>query len=237
MNPIRIAAVSALILFAAALAGVGLPEQASGDQGAPARGITVSATADVEAVPDRAALQVGVDTQASTAKDALSQNSERVRKVIDALRRAGVDKDDLQTSQVSLWPETEPEGRGVVGYRAQNTVAVELDVAEAGEAIDAAVAAGANTVSGPTLSVAEREEHYREALAKAVDAARAKANAIAEAAGVRTGRVTAVVESPGYELPPPMPYAAAARDSIESVPLEAGKQQIAATVQVTFAVA
>src|SRR5918999_2653535 len=105
MSPIRIAAVAALVLAAAALAGVGLPEEARSDQGTPLRGITVNASADIEAAPDRAALQVGVDTQASSAKQALTQNAQRVRQVIDALRQAGVAKDDLHTSQVSLWPE------------------------------------------------------------------------------------------------------------------------------------
>jgi uncharacterized protein YggE len=237
MNPIRIAAVAALVLAAAALAGVGLPEEARSDQGTPLRGITVNAVGEIEAAPDRAALQVGVDTQASSAEQALSQNAERVRRVIEALRKAGVAKDDLQTSQVSLWPETGSDGTGVKGYRAQNSVAVELDVAKAGAAVDAAVAAGANTVSGPSLSVDEREEHYRKALAKAVDAARAKAEAIAGAAGVNVGRVTAVVESAGYEEPEPYLARAAADTTESSTPIEGGKQQIEATVTVTFAVA
>jgi hypothetical protein len=236
MKPIRIAAVAALVLVAAAVAGVGRPEEARSEQGTPTRGITVSASAEVEATPDRAALQIGVDTQASSASEALSQNAERVRRVIEALRRAGVAKDDLQTSQVSLWPETGSDGTGVTGYRAQNSVSVELDVAKAGDAIDAAVAAGANTVSGPALAVEEREQHYRKALAQAVAAARGKAEAVAEAAGVSLGRVTAVVESAGYG--DPQPYFAAARDGMEaSSPVEPGKQQIAAAVTVTFAVA
>jgi uncharacterized protein len=236
MNPIRIAAVAALVLAAAALAGVGLPEEARSDQGTPLRGITVNASGEIEAVPDRAALQIGVDTQASSAKQALNQNADRILEVIDALRKAGVAKDDLQTSQVSLWPETGSDGTGVTGYRAQNSVTVEVDVARAGAAVDAAVAAGANTVSGPMVSVDEREEHYRKALAEAVDAARAKAEAIADAAGVNVGRVTAVVESPGYEHPP-MPYAAeAARADDASTPIEPGKQSIEATVTVTFGV-
>jgi uncharacterized protein YggE len=237
MKPIRIAAVAALVLVAAALAGVGRPEEARSDQGTPPRGITVNASGKVEAAPDRAALQLGVDTQASNAKAALAQNAERIQEVIDALRKAGVARDDLQTSQVSLWPETNGDGTGVTGYRAQNSVSVELDVEKAGGAIDAAVSAGANTVSGPALSVDEREEHYRKALAKAVDAARARAETIAAAAGVNLGRVTAVVESAGYQEPQPY-FAPAARDTVEaSMPVEAGKQAIEASITVTFAVA
>lgn len=238
MNPIRIAAVAALVLAAAALAGVGLPEEARSDQGPPARGITVTASGKVEAVPDRASLELGVETQASNAKDALAQNGQRLEHVLSALRKAGVGQDDLRTSQVSLWPERSSEGTAITGYRATNTVSVELDVEKAGGAIDGAVGAGANVVSGPMLAVDERDALYRDALKNAVEAGRAKAEAIADAAGVKVGRVTAVVESGGY-LPPPMPYAAeAARDSIaSSTPIEPGRQEIEAMVTVTFAVA
>jgi uncharacterized protein YggE len=157
--------------------------------------------------------------------------------VIDALRKAGVAKDDIRTSHVSLWPQRDGEGVSIRGYSAHNSVAADLDVAKAGEAMDAAVAAGANVVGGPSMSIGDREALYRKALASAVEAARAKAEALAEAAGVKLGRVTAIVESPQYE-PSPMPYAAeAARDSVASTPIEPGKQAIEATVSVTFALA
>jgi uncharacterized protein len=235
MKPIRIAAVAALVLAAAALAGVGLPEAARSEQGTPARGITVSATGEVEAAPDRAALELGVETQAPSAQSALAQNAERLNRVLAALRKAGVVKDDLKTSQVSLWPQREGDGSTVTGYQATNTVSAELEVEEAGAAIDAAVGAGANVVSGPALSVDERDALYREALAKAVEAARAKADAVAGAAGVSVGRVTAVVESAGDDQPP-IAYEAA-RAMPTATPIEPGTEEIAATVTVTFAVA
>jgi uncharacterized protein len=234
MKPIRIAAIAALVLAAAAIAGVGRPEDARSEQGPPARGITVTASGTVEATPDKAALELGVETQAESAKTALAQNAERLRRVIDALRKAGVSKDDLQTSNVSLWPQRNSDGTSITGYSAQNTISVELDVEQAGEAIDAAVGAGANVASGPSLSVGDRDALYRAALAKAVDAARAKAEAIAKAAGLKIGRVTAVVESAGFD-PQPMPYAAMARDEMASTPIEPGKQAIEASVTVTFA--
>lgn len=238
MKPIRIAAIAALVLVAAAIAGVGRPEEARSEQGTSTRGITVNASGKVETVPDEAALELGVETQASNAKDALSQNAERLRRVLDALSKAGVAKDDLRTSYVSLWPQRDSDGTAVTGYQANNTVSVELDVAKAGAAIDAAVAAGANVVGGPSMAVSDREELYRKALKDAVGAARAKAETLAAAAGVELGRVTAVVESADYVMPPSMPYAAeAARDSVASTPIEPGKQQIEASVSVTFAIA
>jgi uncharacterized protein YggE len=234
MKPIRIAVIAALVLAAAAIAGVGRPEEARSEQGPAARGITVTASGTVEAAPDNAALELGVETQAESAKTALDQNGERLRRVIDALRKAGVAKDDLRTSNVSLWPQRTGDGTSITGYSAQNTVSAELDVEQAGKAIDAAVGAGANVASGPSPSVGDRDALYRDALAKAVDAARAKADAIAKAAGLKVGRVTAVVESAGFD-PQPMPYPATARDETASTPIEPGKQAIEATVTVTFA--
>jgi uncharacterized protein YggE len=235
MNPIRIAAIAALVLAAAALAGVGRPEEARSEQGTPSRGITVTATGKLESVPDRASLEIGVDTQAPSAKEALAQNAQRIERVIEALRNAGAAKDDIRTSQVYLWPQRTSEETTVTGYQAQNTVSVELEVAEAGAAIDAAVAAGANIVSGPSLAIDDRDALYRKALASAVDAARAKAEAIARAAGVSVGRVTAVVESGDFSEPP-MPYAAMAERAADTT-VEPGKQTVEATVSVTFAVA
>ena len=236
MKPIRIAAIAALVLTAAALAGIGRPEQARSQERTTNRGITVTASGKVEGVPDRAALEIGVDTQAPSAKEALAQNAERLRRVLDALRKAGVARDDLHTSQVYLWPQRIDGGTEISGYQAQNTVSVELDVAKAGGAVDAAVAAGANVVSGPSLAVEERDELYRKALADAVEAARAKAETIAGAAGVSLGRVTAVVEAGGDYLPQPMPYQELARAEADT-PIEPGKQAIEASVTVTFAVA
>lgn len=239
MKSIRIVALALLGLAAIALAGVGRPEPAQSQAGDARRGITVNATGKVTAVPDTAELSLGVETQAGTARDALAQNSVQVRRVIDAVRAAGVSKDDLQTSQVSMWPQRSSDGRTVTGYVATNSISVEVDeLAKAGDVVDAAVAAGANLAWGPTLSVEDREARYREALAKAVEQARVKAEALAEAAGVEVGRVTAVVEG-GSTPEPPIYYARAeaAMDSAAPTPIEPGTQDIEATVTVTFAIA
>ena len=101
--------------------------------------------------------------------------------------------------------------------------------------IDAAVNAGANQVYGPTLSRGDQSELYRQALKAAVANARASAQALAEAANVSLGRVTAVVEGGG--APQPMPLAAAAKaEDAGSTPIEGGTQQVTATVSVTFSV-
>jgi uncharacterized protein YggE len=123
----------------------------------------------------------------------------------------------------------------VEGYTAQSSVSATVrQVAQAGAVIDSAVAAGANQVSGPSLARGDQSELYRRALRAAVDDARASAQAIAAAANVSLGRVTAVVEGGG--APQPLPFAADKAAAAESTPIEPGTQQVTATVTVTFSV-
>jgi len=121
----------------------------------------------------------------------------------------------------------------VQAFVATNTVSAGTTVAKAGALMDAAVAAGANQVYGPTLSNGDQAKLYRQALKAAVADARASAQALAEASGLALGRVTAVVESGGTVA---QPFAAADKAmEAGSTPVEAGTQQITATVSVTFA--
>ena len=107
------------------------------------------------------------------------------------------------------------------------------ELARAGAVIDAAVEAGANQVYGPSLSRGDQTELYRQALRAAVADARTRAQALAAAANLTLGRVTQVVESGSA----PMPVANAVKaEDASGTPIEAGTQQIVASVQVTFSV-
>ena len=104
------------------------------------------------------------------------------------------------------------------------------DVGEAASLIDAAVEAGANSISGPGLSSSNSEELYRQALAKAVGEARERAQVLAKAAGRSVGEIESIVEGSAAM---PLPYAErAALDA--SVPIVPGEQETTATVSVTF---
>ncbi len=211
--------------------------EAAGDE--PAKGITVHGNASLTVVPDRAQLWFGVESRDAAASAALAANAREMRKLIDALRAAGAT--DIQTQNVSLSPRyvegsTGVEGRvGVNGYTAHNSVTATVkELARAGALIDAAVAAGADHVSGPVLSSADTSALYRKALEAAVADARANAEALADAAELTLGRITAVVE--GGETPSPLAMTTArAADEAASTPIEPGEQQVTATVTVTFA--
>src|SRR6476469_4904587 len=126
-----------------AFAGAARPEAAHGDS-TQTDTVTTIGHGVVTAVPDEATVSAGVRTDAATAAAALEANAKTMNAVVAALKRAG--GDDLQTQQVSLFPQNDEQGK-VTGYSAQNTVSAKSDVAGAGALVDAAVAAGANTVA------------------------------------------------------------------------------------------
>ena len=235
MKPIRIAGAAALVLAAAALAGVARPDAASG-QDAPqteTQRITVTGIGSVTAVPDLAEFSFGVERQARTAQQAFADASAAIAKVVEALRRANVAAADIQTQHVSVSPRYSDDGQSIVGYSASSAVAAKLtNLARAGAVIDAAVAAGANQVFGPSLSLADRTQRYQQALRNAVADARAKAQALAAASGLTLGRIEAVAEAGA--APPPRPVAEAAGRTAD-VQIEPGTQSVEASVTVTFA--
>ena len=150
--------------------------------------ITVTGNGSVTTVPDRAGFDFTVETQAATAKAALAQNADAAAAVIAALKNAGIDAADIQTSQVSLSPQTNQDGTEIVGYAASTTVSVKTTIAKAGSLVDAAVGAGADGVSGPNLSLSDQDAQYRAALKNAVADAHAKAQALAARRRARARR-------------------------------------------------
>ena len=175
-----------------------------------------------------------MQTQGSTAREALAANSEQMRRVIAAVRAAGVAKSDIKTQDVSVSANYADEGR-IEGYSARNSVLVTIrNLSKAGSILDAASNAGATEVYGPTLSRSDEDELQAKALRGAVENARKKAEALADAAGVRLGRVTAMTE--GYAGGPQPYYAAEARLATTDAPIEPGAQDTQATVTVTFAI-
>jgi uncharacterized protein YggE len=219
--------VAAAALVVAAVAGIGRPEAARGDTATPDT-VTTTGHGVVTLVPDQATVTAGVHTQAATASDALAENSKAMNAVVAALEHAG--GKDLQTQQVSLYPQTGNDGQ-VQGYVADDSVSARSSIAGAGPLVDAAVGAGANTVSGPSLDVSDRDAAYREALAKAVQDARAKAEALGNAGGFGVGVVSSATEQ--SSAPQPM-FQASAAAKVDSTTVEPGTQDITADVSVTF---
>jgi uncharacterized protein YggE len=226
--------IAAVLLAASAIAGVAQPQlgrSAAKTATTPAKTITVSGHGTVMTVPDRGSFYFTVDTRAQTAAGALGRNADAATAVVAALKNAGVAAADIQTSQVYLSPQTSQNGTSIIGYAASTSIVVKTTIAKAGSIIDAAVGAGADGVSGPSLSRSDEDALYRDALKNAVSDARDKAAALASAAGLTLGGAQTVVEGGGQA---PIPFAAGAKAADSSVAIEPGTQTIEANVTVTY---
>jgi len=196
------------------------------------RTLTVGGTGLVASVPDTAEWSFGVESRAASARGALTASAAKIRRVVAALRAAGVARKDIQTQEASLYPRLNERTNQVTGYVSSSRVRVIVrDLSRVGGVIEGAVEAGATDVYGPSLSRSNREELYRDALDRAYDAARSKAERLAAKLGVTLGRPVEVVEGGTTgEI-----YSAAKAEAL-AMDVEPGEDEIEATLTVTFAV-
>ena len=207
-----------LVSLLLALAGAAAAQE-------PPRQITVTGAAEADAVPDLATVSAGVDTRAETAAAALAANSETMTAIFAALDAAGIERRDVQTSQLSLNPVFEPYREeaeappAVVAYEASNMVTVRVRAIDGlGTVIDALAKAGANRLNGVGFEVADPKPHLDTAREKAVADARARAELYARAAGVTLGPVVSIRET--VEMPGPIMMRAEAASA--APPIAAG---------------
>lgn len=160
--------------------------------------LSVSASGQAESRPDRAQFQAGIETRAATAKQAGMANGEKIAEIVAALRQLGVAERDIQTRTVNVQRIEYGPQRGQ--FQAANVVEVTLrDPDKAGAAVAAVTEAGANIVSGPSLSMTDPEATANLAYADAYKAARARAEAYAKAAGMEVARVLYIRDAGGMQ--------------------------------------
>jgi hypothetical protein len=235
MKIIRIALAGLAAAALLAIAGFG-PELASSAEPDSGKGITVTGSGDVRSTPNRADLTFSAHSEGSTAAQALARNSAKLNRLIAALKAAGVAAADMRTDHLGVSPRYDGERETTDGYAADASLTVsQQGLDRASRLIDIGVAAGADSVSGPSLSTGDRDEQYRRALEAAFDDARKKAKALANAAGVSLGDVTAIAEG---SQPNGGPVVLAAERAVgdSKTPIEPGTEQITAVVTVTFAI-
>ncbi len=190
--------------------------------------------ATVKARPDQMRVDVGVVTQASTAQAAGSQNAARVEAVLRELRRVAGPNAEIRTAGYALEPNYRAPKPGgapeISGYTARNTVEVTTgDLAGAGALIDAAMQAGANNIQRLEFTLKDRRAARAQALREAALRARADAETIAAALGVKIVRVLAAEE--GGEPPiRPMMMGMARMEAAAPTPIEPGTVDVRATV-------
>lgn len=202
--------------------------------------LDLTATGEVTRVPDVAIITAGVVSRSATATGALQDTADRMSRVLAALRRAGVEDRDIQTSSVNLNPEYRyPDNQApqLTGYTASNSVTIRFrDIRNSGKILDALVGQGANQINGPNLTIDKPEAALDEARALAIANGRARAELYARGLGLRVARVVAVSESGGYAVPPappPVPMMMA-RGERDSTTIQPGEQKLQVSVAMTF---
>ncbi len=202
--------------------------------------IEVTGTGKVYAKPDTAIASVGVDVTAPQLADALKQAGDAAAKLVAAVKAQGIDDKDIQTSAYNIYPVTtqpkEGEAAKVTGYRVDYEYNVKVRQLEnAGKVMDAAIAAGANSVNGLSFTIDDSSRYETEARAAAVKDAQGKATTLAGAAGVKIGRVISMSEQGGGVQPMYRANVQAFGFAAPSAaPIESGQNEISVSVEVHF---
>jgi uncharacterized protein len=199
------------------------------------RTLTFGGSGEVELQPDTAIIGVSVHGGGASSDEAQAEASDKMKAVLAALRSLGsvhIADADLETQGVNTSRDWEHEGRFV----SDQSLSVTLhDPAQAGEVMAAATKAGADSVDGPSFSLAEQSAAYRDALRRALADARSKADAAATAMGVRILGTTTISESNGGGGPIMYAADAAGKAASSAPPVQIGPVTVSAQVTVTFA--
>jgi len=232
------------LLAAALLIGLSaaaLPAFAQDEAHTPFEATTLhlSATGEAHAAPDIASINIGVETLALTAAEALHQNAAQMTATIAALNSKGVAGKDIQTSGLNLnaqyvFHDNDP--RKLTGYQAANTVTITVrNLARLGPDVDAVVAAGANQINGVGFGLSDSKVAEDEARRAAVKALQEKAALYAEAAGYHVARLVSLSDEGGGVSPVrPMMMKAMRAGAAAPTPTEAGELDVSITVNAVF---
>lgn len=203
--------------------------------------IVVSGNGETRVDPDLAVVQLGVQSDGKSAQDVQNQLNVIAQRAIDAVRKQGIDDKDIQTGRITLMPIYAPQKPGdtkapaAISYQAANTVTIRVqDLKKVGPVIDAAIGAGANEVQGVTFQLKNDLPFRQKSLAIAVSEAKAKAETIAQALGVRLGGILEVNEGGDVQ---PIAYARMSAMSSAmppGAPVQAGQVSVNANVTIRF---
>jgi uncharacterized protein len=238
----RFTGVGATIALATWVAAAAAMAQTGPPAGPAVPAVAVTGNAEVAAAPDRATLSLGAVVESRQAQEAQKQMAQVMQRVIQDIKAQGIPEEKIRTAGLSLNPVyahpasragQEPEAPRIVGYRAANTVRVQVDDLErVGGVIDAGIAAGANQLNGLAFDLRDDLAHRRKALQLAAQEARSKAEAIAASLNLQLGEVLEIREE-GAPAAYPVERRMAA-PSAAGTPIQPGQVQVGAAVHVRF---
>lgn len=199
----------------------------------------VSGEGKVSLPPDVALINVGVQAQATTVKEAQEQLNSSINKVSAAIKKLGVDSKDIQTTNYSISPNYDYRSitQRIIGYTASSNLSIKVrKIDQANEVIDEATKNGANQIGGISFEVDDRTKAENEAREKAVAEAKKKAEQAARIAGFKLGRIINYSEN-FMGGPVPIPLRAISQGALEEqIPtqLEPGSSEITVTVTLSY---
>jgi len=205
--------------------------------------ITVSGTGEIYAKPDLALISFSVVIEKKTVEEAMTESAKKMNAVIDSVKKQGVEKKDLKTTNFAIspryeWPKDEflREKRILVGYEVTQSLEVKIrDLAKIGDVIQAATEAGVNQVGDLQFTIDKQDELKSQARKEAIEKARVKAKEMAEQLGVKLIRITNFNED--WIMPVPSPYfmeKGKGLGSAEAPQIETGENKIEVTVGLTY---
>lgn len=210
--------------------------------------LTVRGRAELQKPADQLEMTIGVVTDHADAERAIRDNSRAMQRVIDAVIDVGLDDNEYETGRFQLQPRyssrptrSEPDWRPeIIGYRVLNTILVKTSKMDlAGELIQSANKAGANTVDNVRFTLSSPRTHRAEAIAEATRYARMDAEAFAEAAGVRISRIIMLSLDDDQPFRPMMYERGMAMQADDAVapPIKPGDVSVTAAVNIVFEIA
>ena len=210
--------------------------------------ISVTGSATASSDPDTLIVVLGVESEAKTANESLSKNSNSLNSVISALTNSGICKDDIQTSNFRIYPlyDSIKDSNGnyqqiLIGYRVSNILSIQTDkIDSAGDIIDAAVSSGANRVDNVSFQLSEGklQKIADNLIADAINDAKQKAEKALVPLKQKIVGVKSVVihdnTMPYYEPTFRTAYDGMAESAMKSAPIMSGEEEIRTDVSVVF---
>jgi uncharacterized protein len=225
------------LLAAAAFGFASAGARAQQPAAEPQARIIVVGNGKVSAAPDYAEVNAGVVTKAKTAKEATDANAKTMSAVMAALRDAGIEQKDIQTSRFSLQPVYAPPQpdteQRLTGFSVSNQLDVTIrNIVQVGDILDRLIGAGATEIGGVQFQHSDPSKLLDRAREAAIADARRQAEVYARAAGVNLGSVAWITEASGYA---PMPMAAMrVAGGMAATPIATGEDNLTAQVTVGF---
>jgi uncharacterized protein YggE len=229
-------------LIVALSCAVGMPGVSASAEADRPRSVSVSGQGEVQAEPDRAFVTLGVESRKPKLEEARADVARTVDAVLKLTRELKIDPKLVRSTRVNVQPEynwdNNARERHLIGYFVSRQIEIDLrDLEKLGQLLERATDLGVNQLGDPRLDSSKRRELEREALAKAVEDARANADTVAKASGGKLGSARTISANSGVVAPPvPMMRmkAMAAEASDASQSYQSGQMSFTGTVQIEY---